>query len=224
MLNVLPCSLVFMFYYKSQAICRLKKTKNILLLHTYILYTFKVNFPSSGGSCSLLEEGNAIQKLHEDCFCYVQNRTMHLQYIWSTVQVRASFGDHPHVSSTAPGLLPATYMTSYQHQSSTSMQWVVWMVVYQKEHHRSTALWSFTPNALRFAVPLVGGCQPGLQCHRRMPNKHWLPYFDANLSYWWTIVNLNKYFCTSKHLYTTSKFEDRTHCCEPRTVASLFCP
>ncbi|NXC38519.1 NEMP2 protein, partial [Penelope pileata] len=41
-----------------------------------------------GGKCSILEEENAIQKVDEDCFCYVQNRTMHLQYIWSTVQVK----------------------------------------------------------------------------------------------------------------------------------------
>ncbi|XP_065607209.1 nuclear envelope integral membrane protein 2 [Cyrtonyx montezumae] len=47
-----------------------------------------VNFPSSGGSCNLLEERNVVQKLHEDCFCYVQNRIMHLQYIWSTLQVK----------------------------------------------------------------------------------------------------------------------------------------
>ncbi|XP_048808511.1 nuclear envelope integral membrane protein 2 isoform X1 [Lagopus muta] len=44
--------------------------------------------PAAGRSCNFLEEGNAIQKLQEDCFCYVQNRIMHLQYIWSTLQVK----------------------------------------------------------------------------------------------------------------------------------------
>lgn len=125
MLNVLPCSLVFMFYYLQIACDLLKKKK---ILHIYILYTFKVNFPSSGRSCNFLEEGNAIQKLQEDCFCYVQNRIMHLQYIWSTLQVRAPFGDHAHVPYAARGLFSAMYMTSYQNQSSTS------------EHHKSTAV------------------------------------------------------------------------------------
>lgn len=30
---------------------------------------------------------DVIQKHDENCYCYVQNRTIHLQYIWSTVQV-----------------------------------------------------------------------------------------------------------------------------------------
>ncbi|NXL91550.1 NEMP2 protein, partial [Alectura lathami] len=41
-----------------------------------------------GGNCSLLKEGDIIQKLDENCYCYVQNRTVHLQYVWSTVQVK----------------------------------------------------------------------------------------------------------------------------------------
>ncbi|XP_035754937.1 nuclear envelope integral membrane protein 2 isoform X2 [Egretta garzetta] len=31
-----------------------------------------------------------IQKQDENCYCYVQNRTVHLQYIWSTIQVKVN--------------------------------------------------------------------------------------------------------------------------------------
>nr|XP_047914447.1 nuclear envelope integral membrane protein 2 isoform X3 [Anser cygnoides] len=41
-----------------------------------------------GENCSLLKEGDVIQKRDENCYCYVQNRTLHLQYIWSTVEVK----------------------------------------------------------------------------------------------------------------------------------------
>ncbi|XP_067154722.1 nuclear envelope integral membrane protein 2 [Apteryx mantelli] len=46
--------------------------------------------PSADGNCSLLEERDVIQELDENCYCYVQNRTMHLQYVWSTVQIKVN--------------------------------------------------------------------------------------------------------------------------------------
>eukprot|EP00075_Anas_platyrhynchos_P027488 XP_027316741.1 nuclear envelope integral membrane protein 2 isoform X1 [Anas platyrhynchos] len=42
----------------------------------------------AGENCSVLKEGDVIQKWDENCYCYVQNRTLHLQYIWSTVEVK----------------------------------------------------------------------------------------------------------------------------------------
>ncbi|XP_008936275.1 PREDICTED: transmembrane protein 194B, partial [Merops nubicus] len=41
-------------------------------------------------NCSFLQEMDVIQKQHEKCYCYVQNRTIHLQYIWSTIQVKVN--------------------------------------------------------------------------------------------------------------------------------------
>ncbi|XP_064925933.1 nuclear envelope integral membrane protein 2 isoform X3 [Columba livia] len=46
--------------------------------------------PAAGGNCSFLQEMDVIQKHDENCYCYVQNRTIHLQYIWSTVQVKVN--------------------------------------------------------------------------------------------------------------------------------------
>ncbi|NXI49376.1 NEMP2 protein, partial [Chloroceryle aenea] len=43
-----------------------------------------------GRNCSLLQEMDVIQKRDENCYCYVQNRTIHLQYIWSTLQVKVA--------------------------------------------------------------------------------------------------------------------------------------
>ncbi|NXY89317.1 NEMP2 protein, partial [Alcedo cyanopectus] len=43
-----------------------------------------------GRNCSFLQEMDVIQKREENCYCYVQNRTIHLQYIWSTLQVRVN--------------------------------------------------------------------------------------------------------------------------------------
>ncbi|XP_009072266.1 PREDICTED: transmembrane protein 194B, partial [Acanthisitta chloris] len=41
-------------------------------------------------NCSLLQEMDVIQKQDEDCYCYIQNRTFHLQYLWSTLQVKVN--------------------------------------------------------------------------------------------------------------------------------------
>ncbi|NXA41946.1 NEMP2 protein, partial [Eudromia elegans] len=41
-------------------------------------------------NCSLLEERYVFQELDENCYCYVQNRTMHLQYVWSSVQIKVN--------------------------------------------------------------------------------------------------------------------------------------
>ncbi|XP_064371171.1 nuclear envelope integral membrane protein 2 isoform X3 [Dromaius novaehollandiae] len=46
--------------------------------------------PPADGNCSLLEERDVIQELDENCYCYVQNRTMRLQYVWSTVQIKVN--------------------------------------------------------------------------------------------------------------------------------------
>ncbi|XP_067994017.1 nuclear envelope integral membrane protein 2 [Melanerpes formicivorus] len=46
--------------------------------------------PSAAGNCDLLQEMAVIQKQGENCFCYVQNRTLRLQYIWSTLQVKVN--------------------------------------------------------------------------------------------------------------------------------------
>ncbi|XP_026708410.1 nuclear envelope integral membrane protein 2 isoform X4 [Athene cunicularia] len=48
----------------------------------------KINFsaPHPGRNCSFLQEMDVIQKQDENCYCYVQNRTIHLQYLWSTLQ------------------------------------------------------------------------------------------------------------------------------------------
>ncbi|NXK65832.1 NEMP2 protein, partial [Sylvietta virens] len=43
-----------------------------------------------GKNCSLLQEMDVIQKQDENCYCYVQNRTIHLQYLWSTLQIKVS--------------------------------------------------------------------------------------------------------------------------------------
>ncbi|NXP76883.1 NEMP2 protein, partial [Ramphastos sulfuratus] len=43
-----------------------------------------------GGNCSLLQEMDVLEKHDENCYCYVQNRTFHLQYIWSTLQVKVN--------------------------------------------------------------------------------------------------------------------------------------
>ncbi|NWV00983.1 NEMP2 protein, partial [Upupa epops] len=40
--------------------------------------------------CSLLQEMDVIQARSENCYCYVQNRTFHLQYVWSTLQVKVN--------------------------------------------------------------------------------------------------------------------------------------
>ncbi|KAM6333132.1 nuclear envelope integral membrane protein 2 [Podargus strigoides] len=44
--------------------------------------------PSAGRNCSFLQEMDVIQKQDEHCYCYVQNRTIRLQYVWSTLQVK----------------------------------------------------------------------------------------------------------------------------------------
>ncbi|XP_074685703.1 nuclear envelope integral membrane protein 2 isoform X1 [Strix aluco] len=46
--------------------------------------------PSAGRNCSFLQEMDVIQKQDENCYCYVQNRTIHLQYLWSTLQVKVN--------------------------------------------------------------------------------------------------------------------------------------
>ncbi|NWW42183.1 NEMP2 protein, partial [Pedionomus torquatus] len=43
-----------------------------------------------GRNCSFLQEMDVIQKQDENCYCYVQNRTIHLQYVWSTLQVKVN--------------------------------------------------------------------------------------------------------------------------------------
>ncbi|NWS76560.1 NEMP2 protein, partial [Crotophaga sulcirostris] len=43
-----------------------------------------------GRNCSILQEMVVIQEWDENCYCYVQNRTIHLQCIWSTLQVKIS--------------------------------------------------------------------------------------------------------------------------------------
>ncbi|NXI42227.1 NEMP2 protein, partial [Galbula dea] len=40
-----------------------------------------------GRNCSFLQEMDVIQNQDEACYCYVQNRTVRLQYVWSTLQV-----------------------------------------------------------------------------------------------------------------------------------------
>uniref|UniRef100_A0A674IAU6 Nuclear envelope integral membrane protein 2 n=1 Tax=Terrapene triunguis TaxID=2587831 RepID=A0A674IAU6_9SAUR len=39
-------------------------------------------------NCSHLKEMDVIQKPDADCYCYMQNGTMHLKYIWSALQVK----------------------------------------------------------------------------------------------------------------------------------------
>ncbi|XP_067405119.1 nuclear envelope integral membrane protein 2 isoform X2 [Emydura macquarii macquarii] len=39
-------------------------------------------------NCSNLKETDIIRKPDADCYCYMQNRTMHLIYIWSAIQVK----------------------------------------------------------------------------------------------------------------------------------------
>nr|XP_042698373.1 nuclear envelope integral membrane protein 2 isoform X3 [Chrysemys picta bellii] len=39
-------------------------------------------------NCSHLKEMDVIQKADADCYCYMQNGTMHLKYIWSALQVK----------------------------------------------------------------------------------------------------------------------------------------
>ncbi|XP_075287079.1 nuclear envelope integral membrane protein 2 isoform X1 [Opisthocomus hoazin] len=46
--------------------------------------------PAAGRNCSFLREMDVIQKRDENCYCYVQNRTVHLQYVWSTLQVKVN--------------------------------------------------------------------------------------------------------------------------------------
>ncbi|KAM9549130.1 nuclear envelope integral membrane protein 2 isoform 1-T1 [Guaruba guarouba] len=46
--------------------------------------------PAAGRNCSFLQEMDVIQKQDESCYCYVQNRTIHLQYVWSTLQVKVN--------------------------------------------------------------------------------------------------------------------------------------
>ncbi|XP_071418671.1 nuclear envelope integral membrane protein 2 isoform X2 [Pithys albifrons albifrons] len=46
--------------------------------------------PPAGGNCSLLQEMDVIEKQDENCYCYVQNRTIRLQYLWSTLQVKVN--------------------------------------------------------------------------------------------------------------------------------------
>ncbi|NWR70682.1 NEMP2 protein, partial [Centropus unirufus] len=41
-----------------------------------------------GRNCSILQEMDVIQEQEENCYCYVQNRTIRLQYVWSTLQVK----------------------------------------------------------------------------------------------------------------------------------------
>ncbi|NXL36075.1 NEMP2 protein, partial [Glaucidium brasilianum] len=41
-----------------------------------------------GRNCSFLQEMDVIQKQDENCYCYAQTRTIHLQYLWSTLQIR----------------------------------------------------------------------------------------------------------------------------------------
>ncbi|NXX79489.1 NEMP2 protein, partial [Urocolius indicus] len=43
-----------------------------------------------GGNCSFLQEMDVIQEQDENCYCYVQNRTIRLQYLWSTLQVNVN--------------------------------------------------------------------------------------------------------------------------------------
>ncbi|KFP25844.1 Transmembrane protein 194B, partial [Colius striatus] len=43
-----------------------------------------------GRNCSFLQEMDVIQEQDENCYCYVQNRTIHLQYLWSTLQVNVN--------------------------------------------------------------------------------------------------------------------------------------
>ncbi|XP_077641273.1 nuclear envelope integral membrane protein 2 isoform X1 [Lonchura striata] len=51
----------------------------------------KINFLlPPGKNCSLLHEMDIIQKQDENCYCYVQNRTIHLQYLWSTIQIKVT--------------------------------------------------------------------------------------------------------------------------------------
>ncbi|KAM6268668.1 nuclear envelope integral membrane protein 2 isoform 1-T1 [Porphyrio hochstetteri] len=44
--------------------------------------------PAAGRNCSFLQEMDVIQKRDESCYCYVQNRTIRLQYVWSTIRVK----------------------------------------------------------------------------------------------------------------------------------------
>ncbi|XP_065494327.1 nuclear envelope integral membrane protein 2 [Caloenas nicobarica] len=46
--------------------------------------------PAAGRNCSFLQEMDVIQKQDENCYCYVQNRTIRLQYVWSTLQVKVN--------------------------------------------------------------------------------------------------------------------------------------
>ncbi|XP_061232373.1 nuclear envelope integral membrane protein 2 isoform X1 [Neopsephotus bourkii] len=46
--------------------------------------------PAAGSNCSFLQEMDVIQKRDESCYCYVQNRTIHLQYVWSTLRVKVN--------------------------------------------------------------------------------------------------------------------------------------
>nr|XP_010311877.1 PREDICTED: transmembrane protein 194B [Balearica regulorum gibbericeps] len=54
---------------------------------------------ASSRNCTFLQEMDVIQKQDENCYCYVQNRTIHLQYVWSTLQVKVNsremFGFEP---------------------------------------------------------------------------------------------------------------------------------
>ncbi|KFP74572.1 Transmembrane protein 194B, partial [Apaloderma vittatum] len=43
-----------------------------------------------GRRCRLLQEMDVTQERGENCYCYVQNRTIRLQYVWSTLQVRVN--------------------------------------------------------------------------------------------------------------------------------------
>ncbi|NXW44595.1 NEMP2 protein, partial [Nyctiprogne leucopyga] len=43
-----------------------------------------------GSNCSFLQEMDVMEKRDENCYCYMQNRTIRLQYLWSTLQIKVN--------------------------------------------------------------------------------------------------------------------------------------
>ncbi|XP_043361409.1 nuclear envelope integral membrane protein 2 isoform X4 [Dermochelys coriacea] len=57
----------------------------------FLLSLAKASGAAAAGTdknCSHLKEMDIIQKPDADCYCYMQNGTMHLKYIWSALQVK----------------------------------------------------------------------------------------------------------------------------------------
>ena len=115
MLNVLPCSIVFTFDYLQIACDSLSiyssnemEENYTVVFDTCLKLTFLcVWCPPPGRNCRFLQEMDVIQEQDENCYCYMQNRTIHLQYIWSTLQVRGHFEDHSDMQYISRELLPA---------------------------------------------------------------------------------------------------------------------